>query len=149
MGIPSLEERGHFLIRESFGQNRGYCSHDACTLRLDQRTLEKSSLPLGTEQAKAALKYLYSWLRHSPKYGKHLPPADQPESLYYADVHETTHSELRLGATQANSVQRLDDIGLSAGPLRFEKPELWCVLMGKTWVSVMPTSCAIHENDMI
>ncbi|XP_019185113.1 PREDICTED: peroxisome biogenesis protein 5 [Ipomoea nil] len=36
------------------------------------------------EQA-AALKYLYSWLRHHPKYGS-IAPADQPESLYYADV---------------------------------------------------------------
>lgn len=36
------------------------------------------------EQA-AALKYLYSWLRHHPKYGTVVPP-DQPDSLYYADV---------------------------------------------------------------
>nr|GMC69971.1 peroxisome biogenesis protein 5 [Ipomoea batatas] len=36
------------------------------------------------EQA-AALKYLYSWLHHHPKYGS-IAPADQPESLYYADV---------------------------------------------------------------
>lgn len=36
------------------------------------------------EQA-AALKYLYSWLRHHPKYGAIASP-DQPENLYYADV---------------------------------------------------------------
>lgn len=36
------------------------------------------------EQA-AALKYLYSWLRHHPKYSAISPP-DQPENLYYADV---------------------------------------------------------------
>ncbi|XP_073124590.1 peroxisome biogenesis protein 5 [Henckelia pumila] len=36
------------------------------------------------EQA-AALKYLYSWLLHHPKYGVIAPP-DQPDNLYYADV---------------------------------------------------------------
>ncbi|RVW60739.1 Peroxisome biogenesis protein 5 [Vitis vinifera] len=36
------------------------------------------------EQA-AALKYLYSWLRHHPKYGT-LAPMEQSDSLYYADV---------------------------------------------------------------
>ncbi|XAR67296.1 hypothetical protein NMG60_11002000 [Bertholletia excelsa] len=36
------------------------------------------------EQA-AALKYLYGWLRHHPKYGTLVSP-DMPESLYYADV---------------------------------------------------------------
>ncbi|KAM7492831.1 hypothetical protein LguiA_035752 [Lonicera macranthoides] len=36
------------------------------------------------EQA-AALKYLFSWLRHHPKYGTIAPP-EQPASLYYADV---------------------------------------------------------------
>lgn len=36
------------------------------------------------EQA-AALKYLYSWLQHHPKYGT-VAPAEQFDSLYYADV---------------------------------------------------------------
>ncbi|KAK9269668.1 hypothetical protein L1049_001446 [Liquidambar formosana] len=36
------------------------------------------------EQA-AALKYLYSWLRHHPKYGTLAPP-EMSDSLYYADV---------------------------------------------------------------
>ncbi|XP_077223215.1 peroxisome biogenesis protein 5-like [Tasmannia lanceolata] len=36
------------------------------------------------EQA-AALKYLYRWLQHHPKYGS-LAPFDQADSLYYADV---------------------------------------------------------------
>ncbi|CAI9760343.1 unnamed protein product [Fraxinus pennsylvanica] len=36
------------------------------------------------EQA-AALKYLYSWLRHHPKYGT-ITSAEQPDNLYYADV---------------------------------------------------------------
>uniref|UniRef100_A0A5B7BJ86 Uncharacterized protein n=1 Tax=Davidia involucrata TaxID=16924 RepID=A0A5B7BJ86_DAVIN len=36
------------------------------------------------EQA-AALKYLYSWLRHHPKYGTLAPP-ELSDSLYYADV---------------------------------------------------------------
>ncbi|GMH05900.1 hypothetical protein Nepgr_007740 [Nepenthes gracilis] len=36
------------------------------------------------EQA-AALKYLYQWLRHHPKYGA-LAPKELPDSLYYADV---------------------------------------------------------------
>ncbi|PIA58280.1 hypothetical protein AQUCO_00500307v1 [Aquilegia coerulea] len=36
------------------------------------------------EQA-AALKYLYSWLQHHPKYGTLAPP-EQINSLYYADV---------------------------------------------------------------
>ncbi|CAO2833400.1 unnamed protein product [Amaranthus hypochondriacus] len=33
----------------------------------------------------AALKYLYQWLRHHPKYGT-LSPGEMPDSLYYADV---------------------------------------------------------------
>lgn len=41
------------------------------------------------EQA-AALKYLYSWLRHHPKYGAIASP-DQPENLYYADVRAYIH----------------------------------------------------------
>lgn len=36
------------------------------------------------EQA-AALKYLYGWLRHHPKYGTIAPP-ELADSLYYADV---------------------------------------------------------------
>lgn len=36
------------------------------------------------EQA-AALKYLYGWLRHHPKYGTLAPP-ELSDSLYYADV---------------------------------------------------------------
>lgn len=36
------------------------------------------------EQA-AALKYLYRWLQHHPKYGTLAPP-EQADSLYYADV---------------------------------------------------------------
>ena len=36
------------------------------------------------EQA-AALKYLYGWLRHHPKYGTLAPP-ELADSLYYADV---------------------------------------------------------------
>lgn len=33
----------------------------------------------------AALKYLYGWLRHHPKYGTLAPP-EMSDSLYYADV---------------------------------------------------------------
>jgi len=33
----------------------------------------------------AALKYLYGWLRHHPKYGTLAPP-EISDSLYYADV---------------------------------------------------------------
>lgn len=37
----------------------------------------------------AALKYLYQWLRHHPKYGT-LSPGEMPDSLYYADVRVIT-----------------------------------------------------------
>ncbi|KAF3623314.1 Peroxisome biogenesis protein 5 [Capsicum annuum] len=36
-------------------------------------------------EQQAALKYLYSWLRHHPKYGS-IAPQDQPVSFYHADV---------------------------------------------------------------
>ena len=36
-------------------------------------------------EQQAALKYLYSWLRHHPQYGKIAPP-ELSDSLYYADV---------------------------------------------------------------
>lgn len=34
----------------------------------------------------AALKYLFGWLRHHPKYGTLAPPEMSDSSLYYADV---------------------------------------------------------------
>ncbi|KAH0778154.1 hypothetical protein KY290_004581 [Solanum tuberosum] len=36
-------------------------------------------------EQQAALKYLYSWLRHHPKYGS-IAPQEQPISFYHADV---------------------------------------------------------------
>lgn len=36
-------------------------------------------------EQQAALKYLYSWLRHHPEYGKIAPP-QLSDSLYYTDV---------------------------------------------------------------
>lgn len=36
-------------------------------------------------EQQAALKYLYSWLRNHPQYGKIAPP-ELSDSLYYADV---------------------------------------------------------------
>lgn len=41
-------------------------------------------MPTELEQ-QAALKYLYSWLRNHPAYGKIAPP-ELSDSLYYADV---------------------------------------------------------------
>lgn len=41
-------------------------------------------MPAELEQ-QAALKYLYSWLRNHPVYGKIAPP-ELSDSLYYADV---------------------------------------------------------------
>lgn len=44
----------------------------------------------------AALKYLYGWLRHHPKYGTLAPP-EMADSLYYADVSGLiTHSGNRV-----------------------------------------------------
>lgn len=44
------------------------------------------------EQA-AALKYLYGWLRHHPKYGTLAPP-ELSDSLYYADVSFIFHNSV-------------------------------------------------------
>ncbi|KAH6768159.1 peroxin 5 [Perilla frutescens var. frutescens] len=52
------------------------------------------------EQA-AALKYLYSWLRHHPKYGAIAPP-DQPENLYYADVARLYNDAAKLSPDDAD-----------------------------------------------
>lgn len=52
------------------------------------------------EQA-AALKYLYSWLRHHPKYGTVVPP-DQPDSLYYADVATYFNDAARMSPDDAD-----------------------------------------------
>ncbi|KAL0399025.1 UNVERIFIED_CONTAM: Peroxisome biogenesis protein 5 [Sesamum radiatum] len=52
------------------------------------------------EQA-AALKYLYSWLRHHPKYGTITPP-DQPENLYYADVARIFNDAAKLSPDDAD-----------------------------------------------
>ncbi|XP_051124811.1 peroxisome biogenesis protein 5 isoform X2 [Andrographis paniculata] len=52
------------------------------------------------EQA-AALKYLYSWLRHHPKYGSIAPP-DQPENLYYGDVATLFNDAAKLAPEDAD-----------------------------------------------
>ncbi|PIN04354.1 TPR repeat-containing protein [Handroanthus impetiginosus] len=52
------------------------------------------------EQA-AALKYLYSWLRHHPKYGS-IAPQDQPENLYYADVVRLFNDAAKLSPDDAD-----------------------------------------------
>ncbi|KAG8365215.1 hypothetical protein BUALT_Bualt18G0081200 [Buddleja alternifolia] len=52
------------------------------------------------EQA-AALKYLYSWLRHHPKYGT-IAPSDQPENLYYADVARLFSDAAKLSPDDAD-----------------------------------------------
>ncbi|KAL0353430.1 UNVERIFIED_CONTAM: Peroxisome biogenesis protein 5 [Sesamum angustifolium] len=52
------------------------------------------------EQA-AALKYLYSWLRHHPKYGT-ITPQDQPENLYYADVARIFNDAAKLSPDDAD-----------------------------------------------
>ncbi|GER52742.1 peroxisomal targeting signal 1 receptor [Striga asiatica] len=52
------------------------------------------------EQA-AALKYLYSWLRHHPKYGAIASP-DQPENLYYADVARLFSDAAKLSPDDAD-----------------------------------------------
>ncbi|KAL3503705.1 hypothetical protein ACH5RR_038154 [Cinchona calisaya] len=52
------------------------------------------------EQA-AALKYLYSWLRHHPKYGTVVPP-DQLDSLYYADVASYFNDAARMSPDDAD-----------------------------------------------
>ncbi|KAI3466355.1 hypothetical protein Pfo_023018 [Paulownia fortunei] len=52
------------------------------------------------EQA-AALKYLYSWLRHHPKYGT-IAPADQPENLYYGDVARLFNDAAKLSPDDAD-----------------------------------------------
>ncbi|KAI5674604.1 hypothetical protein M9H77_14968 [Catharanthus roseus] len=52
------------------------------------------------EQA-AALKYLYSWLRHHPKYGTVVPP-DQPDSLYYADVARLFNDAAKMSPDDAD-----------------------------------------------
>lgn len=52
------------------------------------------------EQA-AALKYLYGWLRHHPKYGAIAPP-DQPENLYYADVARLYNDAAKLSPDDAD-----------------------------------------------
>ncbi|CAI9088096.1 OLC1v1022335C2 [Oldenlandia corymbosa var. corymbosa] len=52
------------------------------------------------EQA-AALKYLYSWLRHHPKYGTVVPP-DQPENLYYGDVATYFNDAARMSPDDAD-----------------------------------------------
>ncbi|KAI3456727.1 hypothetical protein Pfo_013390 [Paulownia fortunei] len=52
------------------------------------------------EQA-AALKYLYSWLRHHPKYGAIALP-DQPENLYYADVARLFNDAAKLSPDDAD-----------------------------------------------
>ncbi|KAK6149488.1 hypothetical protein DH2020_017013 [Rehmannia glutinosa] len=52
------------------------------------------------EQA-AALKYLYSWLRHHPKYGAIASP-DQPENLYYADVARLFNDAAKLSPDDAD-----------------------------------------------
>ncbi|XP_042011277.1 peroxisome biogenesis protein 5-like [Salvia splendens] len=52
------------------------------------------------EQA-AALKYLYSWLRHHPRYSTIAPP-DQPENLYYADVARLFNDAAKLSPEDAD-----------------------------------------------
>ncbi|KAL3851064.1 hypothetical protein ACJIZ3_012946 [Penstemon smallii] len=52
------------------------------------------------EQA-AALKYLYSWLRHHPRYGN-ITPLDQPENLYYADVARIFNDAAKLSPDDAD-----------------------------------------------
>lgn len=48
-------------------------------------TLEMVLLKFAELEQAAALKYLYGWLRHHPKYGTLAPP-ELADSLYYADV---------------------------------------------------------------
>ncbi|XP_075487135.1 peroxisome biogenesis protein 5-like [Primulina tabacum] len=52
------------------------------------------------EQA-AALKYLYSWLRHHPKYGVIAPP-DQPDNLYFADVARLFNEASKMSPNDAD-----------------------------------------------
>ncbi|XP_075477395.1 peroxisome biogenesis protein 5-like [Primulina tabacum] len=52
------------------------------------------------EQA-AALKYLYSWLRHHPMYGAVAHP-DQPANLYYADVARLFNEAAKMSPEDAD-----------------------------------------------
>ncbi|CAJ1958585.1 unnamed protein product [Sphenostylis stenocarpa] len=49
----------------------------------------------------AALKYLYGWLRHHPKYGTLAPP-DMSDSLYYADVARLFNEAAELSPDDAD-----------------------------------------------
>ncbi|XWS11457.1 hypothetical protein CRYUN_Cryun38cG0084500 [Craigia yunnanensis] len=52
------------------------------------------------EQA-AALKYLYGWLRHHPKYGTLVPP-ELDDSLYYADVARLFNEAVQMSPEDAD-----------------------------------------------
>ncbi|KAJ9567703.1 hypothetical protein OSB04_003669 [Centaurea solstitialis] len=52
-------------------------------------------------EQQAALKYLYSWLRHHPQYGKIAPP-ELSDSLYYADVARTFNEAAQLSPEDAD-----------------------------------------------
>lgn len=52
-------------------------------------------------EQQAALKYLYSWLRHHPQYGRIAPP-QLSDSLYYADVARTFNEAAQLSPEDAD-----------------------------------------------
>lgn len=52
-------------------------------------------------EQQAALKYLYSWLRHHPEYGKIAPP-QLSDSLYYADVARTFNEAAQMSPEDAD-----------------------------------------------
>lgn len=52
-------------------------------------------------EQQAALKYLYSWLRHHPEYGKIAPP-ELSDSLYYADVARTFNEAAQMSPEDAD-----------------------------------------------
>ncbi|KAL9668249.1 hypothetical protein QQ045_002627 [Rhodiola kirilowii] len=100
--IPNPLKEGQELFRKGL---LSYSCHDACTRSADLGNLEVL-LALGVshtnelEQA-AALKYLYSWLSHHPKY-KELAFQEPSNSLHYADVTNLFNEAAKLAPDDAD-----------------------------------------------
>lgn len=77
-----------FFVAYIFVRSYFWCCEQKYWKLTDYNGIAKNLWPVfkyaELEQA-AALKYLYGWLRHHPKYGTLVPP-ELSDSLYYADV---------------------------------------------------------------